>query len=561
MFFMPLTIPQDWIRTFYGDPNQMPIRPTIPPLNIAAQEPQEVGAGAPVEFNPGNVEADIVRRLRGQQPRAAQPPRMDQIWMNHPPNFGNFIVGDNQGAAPNLRGNDVGYMMDDAPAPAAEPRKQQERSDVIGNILRKNKVVFANRPSDEWVLPDTTIGIEIELEGVLRPGRGFEGILPATLEQYWVAHEDGSLHDNGCEFTLRIPLFGEDLRKALHGMMAFAATQKTWKASLRTGIHIHLDARDLTRHQLLGLLGYYILFEPAIYSWIGAGRHANNFCVPWYKYEGSLDQGERILRLMRKFAEGANVSQESILHECDEFHRYAGLNLKSLAEFGSMEFRHLETAINYDLVKDWINIIMSLKKAALEAPESTATIIHEVDRRGVVESMRRIFGHRIATEMMQKEPDCLKEIAATCLPNALHMITVVTAPAQETVAGRRNWERFLENVTKGDHPGFKAWRKANYPKGAELTSETKPPPQQPNPRDTLDELLRNRAVLTEAEVADFRPPFPVLNPDLIITSARFVPVDEQEPGAWQYYIIEGIPVWGHYDMDRGRFFRGATPNV
>ena len=203
--------------------------------------------------------------------------------------------------------------------------------DVVGYMLGKEKHSYLNQASNIWKLPDTSVGIEIELEKV--GIRNVPNILPLELQRYWEWHEDQSLHDQGVEFTFKGPMFGRDVEEAVRGILDFSQKHTKWTSSLRTGLHVHIDVRDLTRYQLLGFLAYYNIFEPAIYGWVGDNRDINNFCLPWYKANQALDDASLILSGMRNFSENL-IDRQELLSYCNQFHRYAGLNLKSLAELG-----------------------------------------------------------------------------------------------------------------------------------------------------------------------------------------------------------------------------------
>lgn len=348
--------------------------------------------------------------------------------------------------------------------------------DIVGSILGKEKQVLRNAPSTEWILPDTTLGVEVELENVKL--HGIEKAAPSSVQAYWEWHEDPSLHNAGAEFTFRNPLFGEDVKLALLALIEFSVKNK-YQPSLRTGIHVHVDARDLSRHQLLGFLAYYTVYEPALYAWVGDDRHANNFCLPWYKFEGAVDQTVDILRAMKRYVmrpPTSKKSNEEVLMFCEQFHRYAGLNLKSLFTFGSIEFRQLKTTLDYQRIKDWINIILSLKRAAMQVPESTMVIAMDIRRRGIEPAAQQIFGERIAQQMWGLNPALTEEIREHSFPNAIELISAVLEDPDpgEVAMSEMQWNTNTSEKVKRDHPGFVAWRKQNYPKDLPPKKEDKP---------------------------------------------------------------------------------------
>lgn len=413
---------------------------------------------------------------------------------------------------------------------------------VVGEMLGKRRSRLVNRPSNELLLPDTNLGYEIEIEGV--PFRTLGTTLPEDIRQYFEWHQDQSLHDAGCEFTFRDPMYGEDVVAALKAFFRYAPTTP-WRISSRCGIHVHVDARDLTHHMLLGMVAYYIMFEPALYAWAGEDRHANNFCVPWYKAEGSVMHAIKILDSMRKAAIG-ELNPRQVLSACEQFYKYPGLNMKALHAYGSLEFRQLATSLDYQRSLDWINIILALKKAAHDVPDSTMTIVHDLNRFGVERTGQRIFGDRIWREMLAGNPELMDEINEWALPNAIEFIqAVIDKPLGKQA--KLEWPtatKTVEEEKKEDHPGFLAWRKANYPKDQQNDEETTQPQQ------TIGDIehFLSRIFISDINLNEERPPR--------------VPVDERLPDmASRGYLLnrrEEVWVYLQPDRDTGRVRLRAT---
>ena len=96
------------------------------------------------------------------------------------------------------------------------------------------------------------VGIEIEVENM---GNG--NYVPAY---YWQVKEDGSLRNNGVEFT-SIPLRASQVEYALDVYNRSVTQNNTPDYSPRTSVHVHLNIRDLTWDQLKNLIILYCLFE------------------------------------------------------------------------------------------------------------------------------------------------------------------------------------------------------------------------------------------------------------------------------------------------------------
>jgi hypothetical protein len=355
----------------------------------------------------------------------------------------------------------------------------------IGKIFGKEKSRLSYMPDELLLMPTTAVGLEFEFEGVKSSEKMME-----ALAEYWEAHGDNSLHDNGLEFVFHSPMFGRDVISAVKVLLAEATTRK-FKTSLRTGIHVHLDARDLSYPQLIGLVLYYLMFEPAIYSWVGQRREANNFCLPWYKTEGSLSDAAELLRAIRQAVQ-YNEHDIEVSKLADNFHKYAGLNLKPLHQYGSIEFRHLETVTDFTKVLQWINIPLALKKAALAAPESSMVVVNGVLNRGINKSLFHIFEEKTANEMIHNNLDLVKEIKEIGIPNAIELLSELD---KASTFSPDDWQRQQKLDT---HIGIERWQKRNFPKDLSDGREKPPPKSVLQPLDvapSLGQLLDQYEVL------------------------------------------------------------------
>jgi len=164
---------------------------------------------------------------------------------------------------------------------------------------------------------------------------------------------------------------------------------------MRTGIHVHLDVRDLSMDQLIGLCILYALFEKPIYRWIGDNRENNHFCLPWYKAEGSLIQATDIVRAARTEVDRDNGQIDPLFEASEDYARYAGFNWNALARFGSVEARQLKTTHNTQKIIEWINILQSLKRATFNIPTSDGALIDLIQRNGARQSAHDLLGAQV----------------------------------------------------------------------------------------------------------------------------------------------------------------------
>lgn len=249
----------------------------------------------------------------------------------------------------------------------------------IGELVGKKAEAFVYAPDKRLLLPDTKLGLEFEFEDVLVGGE-----MPEELQPYWAMHAEPSLKRHGMEFVFAQPMFGKDAMDALECVLA-AAVKYKWACTKRTGFHVHMDVRNLEHPQLVGFNLIYAIIEPVLFNWIGDRREHSIFCIPWYKAWSEVQHIGRLLSLLNK------QSDQTKAHAGD-CARYAGLNLQALAKYGSVEFRHMKTTLDINRLMAWINMILSIKQAALIMPTSDGAILEMAERDGGRRFVGRVFG-------------------------------------------------------------------------------------------------------------------------------------------------------------------------
>ena len=275
--------------------------------------------------------------------------------------------------------------------------------DNIGSIFEKNRNIFSYQESRDFVEPRTIIGVEVELEGMHEASNFARNGIPRKIVDeiedfsydsdnngvkfgtgYWNVISDGSLREGGVEFVSK-KLFGQDLVFALDELDSYltANTIPNSKPSDRCSIHIHLDVTDLNKNEYARLLIDYAVFENVLFHYCGLDRKENLYCLPFARSDDFKRTLSNIL---------TSVSKDIDFRKyVNGFSKYSALNLKATSTYGSLEFRlHAGT---YDMmrVKQWINIIMCLKK---NCRRNTAHNLHrEISRHGVTNYLEKVFGH------------------------------------------------------------------------------------------------------------------------------------------------------------------------
>jgi hypothetical protein len=309
----------------------------------------------------------------------------------------------------------------------------------LARILGKSQGRQTFISDSRWVLPTSFIGLEHEYEGVK------DRTLPKhTYADFWTHHEEGSLKDHGAEYVFATPMFGIDAYNALEWLILHAK-DSGWKCTKRTGIHVHLDVRDLTVPQLAGLCILYAAVEPILYHWIGDGRDSSHFCIPMYRADEALAGTCSIIRSAFQDDKGDG---HTALVLAEDFQRYAGFNLQALHKFGSIEFRQLQTTHDLDRVVDWVNMVMSFKATALKLPQSDGAVVRMIQRMGAKDLLNYVFPSQIADKLYTSKSE--EEF----------VIRGLTSARDIAIHGCGGSAWIKKDFPKGEHKGFIKWLKA-----------------------------------------------------------------------------------------------------
>lgn len=270
------------------------------------------------------------------------------------------------------------------------------RLKVFDEVLKSYENNNPFTPAFSVVDRNTYLGIEVEVENVER--------WDSNHSPYWTIIEDGSLRNNGREF-ITPPIRAYRVENALTKL--FEALNRDIDFSERTSIHIHMNVRTLTVEQLEALVVTYMLFEKAIFSFIGENRYDNIFCVPLCETDmgGSLEQ---------LITNGSPYI---------EWEKYTALNLVPISSKGTLEFRHLAGTRDLTKIMTWINIILSLKTFALR--NDVEYIWHRINSLNTTSEYRmfgeEVFGnmiHHIYTPTFNQDvASCITYVKDKCLPN------------------------------------------------------------------------------------------------------------------------------------------------
>lgn len=196
------------------------------------------------------------------------------------------------------------------------------------------------------------VGVEIELEADRIPHKDF-------VPEMWKKEADASLRGESAEFVLRQPVKLRDLDAAFQALQsAFDASGTSPRPTYRAGIHVHVNVQDLTPTQLVTFICSYFMLEEVLLRFCDKSRLGNHFCLRMSDASYSLDK-------LVEFIQTENIR---VLENEDL--RYASLNVTSLFKYGSVEFRALESTLDFERIKVWAGVLVHLRDyaASLRSP-------------------------------------------------------------------------------------------------------------------------------------------------------------------------------------------------
>ena len=196
---------------------------------------------------------------------------------------------------------------------------KQDTNNAICTFLRQNNLAAEfktlNNYIGEVIRSDSVLGVEVEIERV-------HASLQSFLVPFWTQINDNSLRNNGREF-ISCPASPEMVRTLLILLFSFFELVKKNNLSMpefswRTSIHFHLNMRNETVEQLINFTVLYLLFEDALFDFVGDNRRTSNFCVPL--------QDTYLPNTLSMIING-NKPIEKMTRE---WHKYTALNLRPL---------------------------------------------------------------------------------------------------------------------------------------------------------------------------------------------------------------------------------------
>lgn len=197
------------------------------------------------------------------------------------------------------------------------------------------------------------LGTEIELTSIP------DGSVPRVIQEYWSFHVDSSVRATNKGAALEFTHTGGygTARAETATNVFYNNHGRTWEASPRCGLHVHIDVLDLTIEQMKLFLAYAMSVDRALFNLTDSSyRMGTVFC------RLSSEQRYHIDALRHLSACNQRGFQE-LLGSTGA--KYSSINLSRLQSLGTVEFRHFSVpSVAEDLLYIY-NLILSIRSAAL----------------------------------------------------------------------------------------------------------------------------------------------------------------------------------------------------
>lgn len=204
-------------------------------------------------------------------------------------------------------------------------------------MLFESSVQEVHGLKEGTVVPDA-VGVEIEIE-LTTP---FDTTQLSTTSD-WSVKSDGSLRNFGLEFVSRpfsLRHEGTVLSKSWSDIIKNPLMSSANYDCPRASVHVHVNVRDYTYNQLMNIILAYLLLEGTLVDYCGRWRRGNLFAL-------------RIPEAAANFSNIKNTVTQYTALNINSEQRYSAMNLVSLRNFGTIEFRMLGSVYSPELIQLW----------------------------------------------------------------------------------------------------------------------------------------------------------------------------------------------------------------
>lgn len=218
-------------------------------------------------------------------------------------------------------------------------------------VLRiPERVAMPGMPTDQLVLSDQAVGIEVELEGMKRP--------PAI--EWWNKVEDGSLRNSGVEYIFAQPLAGNACVLAVRALDSTLGKRVSKPVlSERTSVHVHIDISQWPTSQFKLFCMLWVLLESVSFEYFDANRFSNPYCIPFMR---SNDRLRALFLVLSYVGMNSRNADRHCIDRLKGWQKYSALHVGSAAIRGSLEVRLFPGTWKANELLKYINYLLAIVK-------------------------------------------------------------------------------------------------------------------------------------------------------------------------------------------------------
>lgn len=198
------------------------------------------------------------------------------------------------------------------------------------------------------------------------------------IKNNWRIVYDGSIDSDGGtarEFVMRGGMQGDELYQSIDNLTS-VLKYKDWYVNRSCGLHIHIDARDLSPRELSSVLKVAKMSESIIYKMMPPSRWNGRWCR---KIPLSLSEIDRMGLSEEHFVDSW-YSAFDVRPTMEKYNdsRYCGVNMHSRIIHGSIEFRHHSGTLDPNKIINWIEICQRIVNAGENLANSNSSFYSEM---------------------------------------------------------------------------------------------------------------------------------------------------------------------------------------
>lgn len=223
-----------------------------------------------------------------------------------------------------------------------------------------------------------------------------------SLADFWIATEDGSIGEGGCEFVMKHPHALDDYALMyIHSLMTtLQATPGFWVNSA-CGTHIHVDCMNATKRQIAIFIVLCMVVQDLMFQLCDKRRRFSNFAV---KLVPSRQLAQTVVSMLYgiKSESVSEIYKYRPYIENNQF-KYSGINLWSLTknERGSIEFRMFPGVTTYDELVFWTQLVAAVR-SSVNRINGLGALSVKLQTHTPLQFLQFIVGEELLTQIKQR---------------------------------------------------------------------------------------------------------------------------------------------------------------